>query len=150
MRLHSSLLALAAAALAVSGCGESCPTETPAKVEALGSCTAAPGGTVTVPVRLCPTCNQTGAECQVDTSQATSGFIQLDPTVEACETASSCGAPTPTCQANPLTCTFTAPAVEDTYTLIVFDQSTQNTIEGTLTVSSNVTPGCSPLALTAE
>jgi hypothetical protein len=150
MSIRSALVAsLAASALLASGCGDTCPTETPARVEAIGSCTAAPGGTVSVPVRLCPTCNQTGATCEVDTSQASTGFIQLDPIVEACEAVTSCAAPTPTCQANPLTCTLRAPAAEGDYTLLVFDQSRNRSIQGTLTVSSTSSASCS-LALAAE
>lgn len=133
---------LLAGALVASGCGTSCPTETPAKIEAIGSCTAKPGDTVSVPVRLCPTCNQSGATCQVDTHAAgSSGLIQLDPTVEACENVSTCSSPTPQCQTNPLTCTFTAPAAGN-YTLLVLDQSSNQTIQGTLVVDPGQTPSC--------
>lgn len=136
---------LLAGALVASGCGTKCPTESPAQVSAIGSCTAKPGDTVSVPVRLCPTCNQSGATCDVDTSASSSGIIQLDPTVEACQNVTSCGAPTATCETNPLTCTFTVPSnASGRITLLVIDGAgTQLT--GTLDVASNVTPSCSKI-----
>ena len=86
---HVIAITACAAAVGLSACGDKCPTETP-QVDAVANCTARPGSTVTVPLRLCPTCNQTAASCDVDTSQAaSSGIIQLDPVVEACESASS-------------------------------------------------------------
>ena len=102
----AALLALAAG---LSGCGEKCNTEPVAKVEEAMSCTATPGARVTLGVRLCPTCNQTGATCEVDTSQAESGIIQLDPIVEACEDVTSCASPAPACEVNALPCSFDAP-----------------------------------------
>ena len=141
----ASALAAAGALLVVaSGCGTKCPTETP-QVQQIGNCTAKPGDTVSVPVRLCPTCNQTGATCAVDTSQVgSSGIIQLDPTVEACDSVSSCGTPSPTCQTNPLTCTFTVPAntPNGTIKLSAFDPATSQEVSGTLTVSANVSSSC--------
>jgi len=138
-------LTSAAAVLGASGCGgPSCPTETPAKVDAIGSCTAKPNDTVPFPIRLCPTCNQTGATCQVDLSAvASSGDIQLDPTVQACESVSTCSSPGTTCQANPLTCSFRAPAAEGRYTVLVFDPASGQTLPGTLDVSASVSSGCS-------
>jgi hypothetical protein len=140
MRAVRVMAALTVAAGAIA-CGNKCPTETPAQVQALGSCTAPPGGTVSVPVRLCPTCNQTGASCTADTSQAASGYIHLDTTVEACDNVSTCASQAPACEANPLICTLTAPSSAGTYTLVVFD-STNQQITGTLTVSASATPSC--------
>jgi hypothetical protein len=137
------MIAIPACAIAVglSGCGEvtsGCPTETVAKVEEVESCTVAPGATVSVGVRLCPTCNQTGAQCDVDDSAAlASQYIQLDPTVEACEDVSSCQTPTPVCQAAPLECAVRAPSQPGTYDLLVYDvQTDQLRSMGTLTVAS--------------
>ncbi len=131
-----------AAALAASGCGNKCPTESPAQIEAVGSCSASPGATVNVPVRLCPTCNQSGATCSVDMSQASSGFIGLDPTVEACSSSSSCGSAAPTCDPNPLTCSVTLPAnASGSYTLVVFDPFTNSQKNGTIDVTSGA-PSC--------
>jgi hypothetical protein len=138
-------LTACAAAVVLSACGDTCPTESPAKVDQIQSCTARPGDPVTVRVRLCPTCNQTGATCDVDTSQAAAtGFIQLDPTVEACENVTSCPSIAPACQApaEAMTCTFTAPSNEDVYTLLVFDPSTNGDITATLTVDSSAAPSC--------
>jgi len=118
----------AAAALAALGtlwgCGDKCNTEPVAKVDAAQDCTAAPGTPVTVGVRLCPTCNQTGATCDVDTSQVGSGIIQLDPIVEACQAVTSCASPSPSCQNNPLPCSFTAPMAPDVYDINVYDSAT--------------------------
>jgi hypothetical protein len=125
-----------AAALAASGCGDKCPTESPAKVQAIQSCTAAPGAQVSVQIQLCPTCNQSGATCSVDTSGAGSGSIELDPTVEACDSVSTCPSTAPSCSVGPLTCTFTAPSTPDRYQLLVYDPSTGGTIAGTLDVGS--------------
>jgi hypothetical protein len=141
---HVVALTVCVAAVGLSGCGETCPTETPAKIDQLQSCTVRPGETVSVRVRLCPTCNQTAASCEVDTSQASTGFIQLDPTVEACEDVTSCPSLAPACQApaEAMTCTFTAPSNEDVYTLLVFDPSTNGDITATLTVDASATPSC--------
>jgi hypothetical protein len=132
-----------AAALAASGCGNnSCPTETPAQVEAVGSCSAPAGTTVNVPVRLCPTCNQSGASCSVDMSQASTGFIGLDPTVEACSSASSCGNTAPACDPNPLTCSVTLPSnASGSYTLVVFDPFSNSQKNGRIDVTSGA-PSC--------
>jgi hypothetical protein len=141
MRAVRWMAAVAIAAGAIA-CGDKCPTETPAQVQAIGSCTAPPGATVSVPVRLCPTCNQTGASCSVDTSQAGTGYIQLDPTVEACANVSTCSSQAPACEANPLTCTFTVPSGLPTYKLVVFDPSTNQQLMGTLTVSASSAASC--------
>jgi hypothetical protein len=136
----AALLALAAG---LSGCGEKCNTEPVAKVEEAQSCTAAPGARVTLGVRLCPTCNQTGATCEVDDSQASSGIIQLDPIVEACEDVTSCASPAPACEVNALPCSFDAPMEPDTYDVRVYDpQSNSFPTVATLTVAPGVSPSC--------
>jgi hypothetical protein len=135
---HCAAGALLVGALVASGCGTKCPTEPPAEL-AVGSCTAKPGDTVNVLLRLCPTCNQTGAACDVDLSGVSSGFIGLNATVEACESSTSCSSPGAACQANPLTCTFTAPGEGD-YQLVVSDSS--GPLNGTLTVRSNLASSC--------
>ena len=88
-----------------------------------------PGAVVDVGVRLCPTCNQTGATCEVDDSAATSGNIQLDPTSRRART-SRAATPTPMCQAAPLECPFTRPAAPGTYELIVYDLATTRSLDG--------------------
>ncbi|HSD21108.1 MAG TPA: hypothetical protein VLC54_13770 [Anaeromyxobacter sp.] len=135
-------IAACAAAVGLSGCGESCPTETP-KVEAFATsgCTATPGATVTVPLRLCPTCNQTAASCDVDVSQASrSNEIFLDPVVEACQSASSCP---PTCDPNAINCSFAAPSQPGRYDLIVFDPATNTTLQEQLDVVASGPTSCS-------
>ncbi len=116
-------LAFVAAGSLVIGCGgdSGCPTETP-RIDAIQSCTAQPGATVSVRLRLCPTCNLTGITCEVDLSGvASSGTIFLDPVAERCEGTSSCP---PACSNNEAVCTFTAPSTSDTYTLQAFDPAT--------------------------
>lgn len=126
-------LALTAAALAWTGCGTTCPTETP-QVQAVQSCTVAPGATVTVNLRLCPTCNQTPITCNADLSAAAgSGQIHLDPLAEACEGSTSCP---PSCSSNTVGCTFQAPSAPGSYTLLVFDPASGNTLTGTLQVTA--------------
>lgn len=142
----SRALAAAAALVAaagLAGCGEKCKTEPVAKVEEAQSCTAAPGAPVSVGVRLCPTCNQTGATCEVDTSQAASGIIQLDPVVEACEDVTTCPTQEPACQVAPLPCRFSAPAAPGAYEIVVYDPQT-NTLPtvATLEVVAGAPSSC--------
>jgi hypothetical protein len=138
-RNTTRLGALAAVALAAVGCGSStnCPAETP-KVDQVQSCTVAPGGSVSVKLNICPTCNQTAASCTADLTQlGTSNIILLDPLTEACEPATSC--PSPSCAPNGATCTFNAPTTPGDYTLQVYDPATNSTKHGTLTVASGPT-----------
>jgi predicted small lipoprotein YifL len=140
MKLHRVIAITAcAAALGLSACGEKCPTETP-QVDAVANCTATAGSTVTVPVRLCPTCNQSAASCDVDLSQATSsGSILLDPVVEACESSNSCP---PGCSLNSINCTFTAPSQLGSYELIVFNPATNTSISKRLDVVASGGTSC--------
>jgi hypothetical protein len=136
----------AAVVLAVfaGGCGseDSCPSESP-QVDAVASCSAGAGAVVNYAIRLCPTCNQTLAGCTVDMQDAGSngGTIFLNPTVEACGSASSCG---PGCNLNPTTCAFTVPAIAQngwTFSVQVFDPGSGGTKSGTLTVVDQA-PSC--------
>jgi hypothetical protein len=86
------------------------------------------GQLVSYPVRLCPTCNQFGATCEVTIS---GNDIFLDTKVEACDDSSTCGGPA--CQVNATTCDFTAPAIGD-YNVIAPNGLTGGTTEGRLTV----------------
>jgi hypothetical protein len=125
-------------ALVATGCGteDSCPTESP-DVAAVPNCTVRPGAAVSYPVQLCPTCNQTGAVCDVDLSAASSGDIFLDPRVEACTPSSTCPGTAPACDASPLLCPFTAPTVEGDYVVTLVDASSPTApITRTLRVSS--------------
>jgi hypothetical protein len=151
MSIRSALAAsIAASALLASGCGDTCPTETVARIQRVESCTVAPGSPVSIGVEPCPTCNQTGTSCEVDVSGAGQGDIQLDPVAEACESVSSCGSLAPACQAQPLECRFTAPTAPGSYRLLVFDPSTVSFRQrGTLTVSITEPQSCA-FALGAE
>jgi hypothetical protein len=127
----------ALAALGLAGCSDKCPTESPA-VDAVQSCTVAPGASVTMKVRVCEKCNQTATSCQVDIQGTT---IQLDPVSEACTDSSGCP---PGCNLDPnIACTFTAPTAEGTYDVLVYDPATNTTIPAELVVSSTLSPSCS-------
>jgi hypothetical protein len=144
MKTFGQVILAAAVVLALfaGGCGdEKCASESP-QVDAVGNCSAVANTAVSFPIRLCPTCNQTLSDCTVDLSDATSagGTIFLNPTVEACDSASSCG---PGCNLNPSTCSFTAPnaAATTTYTVLVFDPGSNGTKSGTLTIVPG-SPSC--------
>jgi hypothetical protein len=129
-----ALAALAAGALAVAGCGESCPTETP-QVQAIASCQAMAANTlVSVAVRLCPKCNQVAAGCEVDLSAAqTDNLIQLDPTVETCDSATNCP---PTCDVRAMTCSFVSPPPGN-YTIFALDPQTGHEIRQPFDVAAS-------------
>ena len=138
-RRNALLIGLLTAGVVVgAGCsGEGCRTEPPV-VEQLPSCPdVVPGGDVTVGIHICPTCNQTSAECSVDLSGigAGSGPIFFDVRVQACEDVSSCPLPTPRCELTLTPCRFTAPTFEGTYRLEAFD-GVSGTVIGDLTVDA--------------
>ena len=121
-----ALAAVAALPLALAGCDNKCPTENPALSggqagvpTCTGASAVAAGATVTVALRICPTCNQTADVCNV-TPPGPDGIIQLDPLVQACDPATSCPA---SCSIKPLECVFTAPAA-GSYQLLVNDPAT--------------------------
>lgn len=122
LTLAAAFAAVLAAGL--SGCGgDTCPTENPnlsggaAGVPVCTGGTAVQAGaTVTVSLRICPTCNQTADVCTVTLPQG-DNIIQLDPLVQACTSSTSCP---PACTLKPLGCTFTAPAAGN-YNLLVND-----------------------------
>jgi hypothetical protein len=125
MRIRTATLAAALAVLA-AGCGnDTCPTESP-EVSKLGSCTASANQTVSFPVVLCPTCNQTLSSCEADLSSvgAGSGTIFLNPVVEACTSSSSCGAG---CSPSTNACTFRTPSTPGNYVVSAYDAAHPNT-----------------------
>lgn len=130
-------LAIAAAvgALALAGCGEKCPTESP-EVRQIQDCVVAPGSQVTVGVRLCPTCNQVLSSCEVDIQ---GGTVFLDPVVEACESSAGCPGE---CQAQPTTCSFRAPNETGTYVIEAFDPNSNGTKTSELVVSASGPYSC--------
>jgi hypothetical protein len=123
----------AAVVLAVfaGGCGseDSCPSESPQVTDMPAACTATPGQTVSYPLQLCPTCNQTFTSCDV---QMSGTDIFLNPLVEACESASSCA---PGCNTRSNTCTIRLPvaAVDTVFTVSVFDPAS-GTMSAPLTI----------------
>ncbi len=130
-----AVLALFAGGSLLAACGgdSGCPTETP-RIDAVQSCTAQPGATVSVHLKTCPTCNLTNVSCEVDLSGvASSGVIHLDPVAERCEGASSCP---PSCSVNEAVCTFTAPSTPGTYNLNVFDPASSQVRVGQLDVGT--------------
>jgi len=138
MRIRTASVAVAVAAFA-AGCGnDTCPTESPQVSGLPADCQVLAGQTsVTYPLHLCPTCNQTLTGCTADTSAATAtgGVIFLNPVVEACSSSSSCGAG---CSASNATCTFTPPgnAAGVRYTVQVYDPGSATTKSGSLTFVS--------------
>ncbi len=134
---------LTAGVLLAPGCGsdtKSCASESPTVNKQTNTCTGVGAGqTVQVSLQICPTCNQSDAECQVDLSAVDTGIIHLDPLVHACDTSNSCP---PSCSASPLTCTFTAPAA-GTYNLFIGDSpnSVPFTVVGGGTGSCAAGPG---------
>ena len=126
------LLAAIAAAVVLAACGgTSCPTESP-KISSLPpSCVLNAGAQVSVGIHVCPTCNQTSASCSVVDKSATDQIIQLDPSVEACTSNSSCPI---SCDTAALQCTFTAPATAGTYMIAVFNPETGQLDQVPLTV----------------
>lgn len=139
MRIRIAVTA-AAVALVAAGCGESCPTESPQVSALAAGCTQVAGQPVDYPVRLCPTCNQTAASCDVDLSQVGSGTIFLDPKVEACTGSSGCP---PACSLNTLTCTFVAPATPGSYSVLAYDPGSNTTRQSTLLVIASGAESCS-------
>ena len=143
MRIQSALVRVAAviaAAAGLTGCpADSCPLETPA-VTAMPSCTEPPNQEILYPVRLCPTCNQTGASCAVDLSQVATGSIFLDIKAEACTDSNSCGGAG--CAPGPTNCSFRTPATPGTYQVITSNAATGGTLQSALVVATGVTPSC--------
>ncbi len=139
MRTRNAVVA-AAVAFVAAGCGnDTCPTETP-QVSQVADCTVRPGAAVSYPVQLCPTCNQTGATCDVDTSAAgTTHDIFLDPRVEVCTQGNTCP---PTCEVAAFACAFTAPSAEGDYTVSVVNGATGGVVTRTLRVSSSEPVSC--------
>jgi hypothetical protein len=130
-------IAALAAALAACGTNDKCPTQSP-KLSQVADCTARPGATVNYQLQLCPTCNQSGATCNV---QMSGTDIFLDPTVEACTGSNSC--PPPTCDTGVFNCTFTAPTAVGTYNVTVVNGDTGAVVPRTLTVDATASPSCS-------
>jgi hypothetical protein len=143
MRTGTVTVAAGALALVAAGCGQKCSDQTP-PLKAAPSCEVLASAPVTVPLAVCPRCDQGSPRCLVHLEQASQGQITLEPVSEVCDPSSSCPTVDPTsCPATPLACSFTAPAAPASYQLIVATPS--GVEERTLTVIASGTPaGCSP------
>jgi hypothetical protein len=138
-------VALAAALAACGSPGAQCGDQTPPVSAAPASCTAVTGTKVTVPVRVCPRCNQATPTCLVHAENASGGQITLEPVSEVCDPSTSCPVVDPaTCSFQALSCEFTAPA-PGSYQLVVATPG--NPLDTPLTVvaagSAPPAPQCS-------
>ncbi|HEX9243227.1 MAG TPA: hypothetical protein VF875_12355 [Anaeromyxobacter sp.] len=148
MRLGTAALATTLAAslgLLATGCGEvpgaKCGDQTPPVSGAPASCTALAGTKVTVPVRVCPRCDQATPRCLVHTENASGGQITLEPIAEVCDPSTSCPPVDPaSCSFQPLDCEFTAPAPGH-YQLVVATPGTALDTPLTVLASTDPSPG---------
>ena len=130
--------ALAVAVLA-AGCGNKCNDQTPPVSAVPASCTAVAGSQVSMPVHVCPKCDQGTPTC--DAHPLNGGQIVLEPVSEVCDPNSSCPLVDPaSCPFATMSCTFTAPANPDTYQLVVVTPEGQ--ITRTLTVVASGATSC--------
>ena len=140
---NASLAAAAGLALAAAGCGSTCSDQTP-PLKSAPSCEVLVSSQITVPLNVCPRCDQAAPRCLVHLDQESLGQITLEPVSEVCDPSTSCPTVDPTtCPATPLGCTFTAPGSPATYQLIVATPA--GVEQRTLTVIASGSPaGCSP------
>ncbi len=130
-----TLAAAFVAALAVAGCGSSknCNDAATAVSQAPSSCSAPVGSQVTVPLHVCPRCDQGTPTCDV---RVQAGTIYVEPVAEVCDPNSSCPIVNPaSCPFAALNCTFTAPAPDasNTFTVVVVTPDSQLTFPLTVT-----------------
>jgi hypothetical protein len=122
MTTRKVLVGLAAAALAIlaTGCpGKNCGDQTPPVSQVPSTCAAQAGAQVTVPLHVCPKCDQATPTCLVRTENASGGVITLEPVSEVCDPNSSCPIVDPaSCPFATLNCSFTAPAA-GSYSIVV-------------------------------
>ncbi len=146
MRTRTAAFAVAAAALGVlAGCGDNskCSDQTP-PIAGVPSCTALASTQVTVPIHVCPRCDQGPTTCTVDMANIASNVIELVPLSPVCDANASCPIPDPpTCPFATANCTFTAPAAVGIYNLVVVDATGAQIPNKQLDVVSSGTPSCS-------
>jgi hypothetical protein len=104
------LLALlpAAALLVLQGCGDSCTTAgttiIPSGTQTCNGATVGMGSTITVSVKpSCQTCVASSPKCEI--SPLGGGQVQLDTTVQECDSDKGCTAPS--CSFQNVSCAFT-------------------------------------------
>ena len=144
---NRSLAAVAFAAAVVAGCGadsKSCSTDPSgtrlAAGKAVADCAVAPGGTVTLPVRLCPSCSQSSPSC---TAEFRDGEIEIDPLLRVCQEDAGC-ADDRACESDPsknqTNCTVTIPSgtAPGSYPVLLSNGATR-----VATVNVGSTSGCS-------
>ena len=142
MRTRSLVLVAFALALGVAavGCGKNCNDQTP-PVSGAPNCQAAAGSAVTIPLRICPKCDQGTPECLVHLENVGGGQISLEPVASVCDPNSSCPIVDPaSCLFAPVSCTFTAPAV-GSYNVVVV--TPEGAAQRTLTVVASGSTSCS-------
>jgi hypothetical protein len=140
-----TLAAAVATALAAAGCGsKSCNDQTPPVTQVpTASCAAQTGAQVTVPMHVCPKCDQATPTCLVHAENAAAGLITLEPVSEVCDPNSSCPLVDPnSCPFATLNCQFTAPAAPGNVTVTIVTPGTPETFQ--LAVSAG---GASPPAV---
>lgn len=143
MRTRTLVLAAAfalALALVAAGCGDNkCNDETPAVSQVPASCTAVAGSTVTMPVHVCPKCDQGTPTC--DAHPLNGGQIVLEPISQVCDPNSSCPLVDPeSCPFATMSCSFPAPATPNNYQLVIV--TPEGTIQRTLTVVASGSTSC--------
>jgi hypothetical protein len=134
-----------AAALAVEGCGSSknCNDSATAVSQAPTSCAAQVGAQVTVPLHVCPKCDQGTPTCDV---RAQAGTIFVEPVAPVCDPNSSCPLVDPaSCPFSALNCQFTAPPPDtsNTFTVVVITPDSQITFPLTVSTGSGSPPAVS-------
>lgn len=140
-----TLVLAAAAAVAAAGCGSTCHDSTPAVSAVPSSCTAPAGAPVTVPVHVCPSCDQSMPTCDV---RFQGGTFVLEPVSQVCDQNPSCPIVDPSsCPFQTMDCQFTAPTPgggPSSFPVVVVTSGPQ--VQFTLTVSgSGSTPVSCPL-----
>lgn len=150
MRIRAITFAAAVTALgALAGCGDKCNEQTP-PVAGVPNCTAQAGSQVTVPIQVCPKCDQEASTCTVDMANIGSNVIELVPLSQVCDASSSCPIVDPaSCPAKPAGCTFTAPTpttFPTTYDIVVVTEAGRQ-VTKTLTVVQSGALSCDNFSL---
>jgi hypothetical protein len=142
---NGTVAALAAAVAVIgAGCGsETCSGQTPPIESAPSTCTAGPGAQFTVPLEVCPRCDQAMPTCTIDTTNlAQFETIELVPVSEVCDADPSC--PLNSCPATGsppvVNCVVTAPGTAGAYDLVVVKPDGTE-FQTSLTVQEGVSGG---------
>ncbi len=152
MRTRTAAFAVTAAALGIlAGCGDNkCNDQTP-PISAVPSCTAGAETQVSVPINVCPRCDQGPTTCTVDLASANpmgGNAIELVPLSPVCEANSSCPIVDPaSCPAAAVNCTFTTPATLGSYTLVVITPEGTQVPNKTFNVAASGSLNCTGFSL---